>query len=1510
KLMTDVETKVTVLTPEWKLIVNDYGDKNPAEYLDGEVEVEVRVEGILKDEEYYNDPVKKIARYTRHDIRDWTISLKSHSGTETQDNVQSSSYNVGSATFTLKFKRSQIFQQSEYELSGSTKVNFLNDKNNQSSGSNTLRFTVNNIPDKAGEKEIPNVETKVKILTPEDKLTIYDYGSANTLEYLTSQVEIDVFVEGTLKDEEYYNDPSLKEKYYTRDDIAYWNVALGSQGQPYLKPSGNKGSATFRLNFTISEVLQNSEYVLEGNATATFKDSKKSEDNGSTTLKFKIIPKTPQGPIITDPGTPFEPPPPPDPPVVVDPDCHIPNPAFDIVPYEAQDYTDLSTVASRTVYINGEQIDDVEFFSGNYIFGDGNDGMKKIDVIYESIDGMESSFSTWIYVYDTKPKAQFKISGTFKENRKLTVEENTDIGNVDIVTDRYPIVSFNWTFKAVDGDISSLRMRNISQLKKEFMFKKPGVYRAELVVTNTLGRTSEPYTFDFVIYEDVEPAIQLNIWNGVLCRSEELDIDYAVSSTDKDTIANKTLQLYYDSNNDSTCETLIKTFAYGEFTGYQPDKIGKYKLVATATEEFGQETLEEYITSADKKKKTIESEFWVDNLRPMTNVYIDAPIVMPEVDLYIMMDKNLDTTRRNYITSNRINFNNALRARNMLPQVKTWDMKTYIDSRSASDTYYSGTSTPPSSISYSSGGYSGTLFRDDYDDNGGYEDRGRYVQKEKTTTKTESRYFEASHDNTVTDYYFANGEHRSFETSPAPSSYYINEDGYSGYIPRIGTSSGPQYRYDSPDGGQVFEQTFTAHYGGTLTKTVTVTETERIWEPNIVWVSDYVGFYSGTVYKETRQSYSNPFRATSDKYVVYVSDNTVNELSDLKMVMGKADAKLILVGNSSIKSQINHDLYISKDKSIEEIMQEVLTYLAENSPAIEKHYVLAGIDTFDIKTMDYDEENDPIIERKFQYVQDQNYFDNPTGMESVATAEFSENSNWIDTKLTKFNNVGEYRIFRRIKDRPSTDPNFANYSYYSGTPEIRIYAHRKPIASATLDWDYDNTKNIYKTRWVCTSYDLDHQFSREDKGIVERKIMFRKTGGDWYYYIPEELEPGTYELRYYVKDLEGVWSDPFTMNFTLASSPPMQLLDAKLRTKDPGFSLNSIPASEYLEVYEVWTRYPDNVKLELILQDGSINKKQIEYFNSSRDTKSGNDIHWGDIDYEIDSKTKDGTYTFKVAAIDTANSSKRAEKDFTVKVNTPINLEPSMPEEVLAKTTIDVKAGTSKYADTARVTLFYGTSYQTTINLVGTLQGNSKEWANRYTIPSGIPEGTYTARFTASTPGGKSEIKEVQFKVKTLKITDVTIEGYWNHWRGQIDMFGIRLTNEPHRFLSLERVRIKVTTDGYADKIEIRFSPELESMQYIDENGNMYDYKEDFNLDYVSFPYIIELDNTRKVNETYWEFVLPLAKSTKSWDDQRIRNPYYMEVTAWKGTTSVKYLIDDIEITGNIYDLTYIQPVN
>jgi len=190
-------------------------------------------------------------------------------------------------------------------------------------------------------------------------------------------------------------------------------------------------------------------------------------------------------------------------------------------------------------------------------------------------------------------------------------------------------------------------------------------------------------------------------------------------------------------------------------------------------------------------------------------------------------------------------------------------------------------------------------------------------------------------------------------------------------------------------------------------------------------------------------------------------------------------------------------------------------------------------------------------------------------------------------------------------------------------------------------------------------------------------------------------------------------------------------------------------------------------------------------------------------------------------------------------------------------------------------------------------------------------DGTYYLHMEVFDLAGNSFYRyRGPYTIESLEITGVTIEGYWNHWRGQVNLFGKRMSVEPHRFLGLERVKINVYTTGYADKVEIRFSPELEAMQFRDKYGNLYDYKKDFGLNYVYFPKTITLDSTKKNNHVYWEYVLPLANSTKSWDDERLRQPYKMEVTAWKGTKSVKYTISDIEITGNIYDLTYIQPLN
>lgn len=165
------------------------------------------------------------------------------------------------------------------------------------------------------------------------------------------------------------------------------------------------------------------------------------------------------------------------------------------------------------------------------------------------------------------------------------------------------------------------------------------------------------------------------------------------------------------------------------------------------------------------------------------------------------------------------------------------------------------------------------------------------------------------------------------------------------------------------------------------------------------------------------------------------------------------------------------------------------------------------------------------------------------------------------------------------------------------------------------------------------------------------------------------------------------------------------------------------------------------------------------------------------------------------------------------------------------------------------------------------------------------------------------------YNVVHLSIEDVSVVGYWNHWRGQVDKFGNTLSVEPHRFLSLEKVMITVKTLG-ADTVIVRFSPELESMVYTDENGNTYRYDSDFNLPYVRFPQ----DSTFTLNSsviteqtTYWEYTLPLAESTLSYDNSRLRGRYSMTIIARRGATEQTFVVDDIEITGNIMDQIFIQ---
>jgi hypothetical protein len=1212
------------------------------------------------------------------------------------------------------------------------------------------------------------VNVTVTVTNPND-LKFEDYGADNPSSWATTNVTAKVTVTAELADSGYFGDNIKKATYYTRFDIKNWQVGLTTDVAGSVTAYGtpqvfdNIAKYTYKVTLTKAQWKAKASVPLYATATANYLDSEKDTGNKTANALATTVPIadiTPAPAPVTP--TPTEAPPP----EGIDIKVTIPNPAFDIVPIKATDNTTMTngTIVSRILYINNQPVDYNTFFSGNYTFGIGNDGLKKIDIIYTSATDIQYLYTGWTYVYDTKPNAQFSFSGSFKQNRLMKANDTSASANVALVVSAYPITSYQWSYTSVSGDITTFKSKDISSIYKELMYKTPGVYEIQLVVTNSLGRTSDPYVLRFEIFPDYAPAVDINLNATDIARGDTLTAyNYGAVSTDGDTIASNVIELWYDSNNDGTYDTKLQTWdGKNGFPSYTPTKLGFYKYVNIVTESFGEATMPEYITAADTVTKTVEREFVVDNYIPMTDLYVDIPIERPKVDSLFIEDSALNATSSDYLQNNRMDIDNSLRAENVEPTVTIWDTHTYTYSQAASTTSNTGSSYPASTISYSSGGYSGTLSLTSVSNAKYTVDNGYYATQTETKTATAS-------DSQTGTYCYLCGSVPAKRSTTAPYSY-SDSQGFSGSLPLT-------YNYSeayTANYCSIHKTTKIRSFSRTWSWSGTVSRSVQVWVPNLVTYNNYTGFYSGTIYKSVSQPYTDTFTPDSYKYIIYVSDGTISQLTSLKNLMSTTDAKLVLIGPDTIKTQIAYDYFIRNDRPIADLVSDAVKIMTENNPAVPKFTLVAGVDTFNMNAVTVDAENDPITEQKYEYVQDASYFDNSNGMDANAVSTYSSSAGWTTTKLSSFTKVGKYDIYTRAKDRPSTDPNFANYSYYSGTPHITVYVHRKPFAVATLDWDYDTATSTYKTTWVDKSYDLDHNITRADKGIVERKIMFRKDGGAWQYFIPANLTYGTYELQYYVKDLEGAWSDPFTLTFTLSSIPPIQF-KAELQSMSVLFGIDSavqgtnttaksIPSTEVLTAYDLWTRFPYNVSLEMGFWNGTsyITTPTTITYSTSTGTKTGNDINWYDKLYPIPAKKSDGTYlsdgiySFKVKAI--GDYSQTAEKIFQVKILTPINLSPSMVSSMVAGKSVTISAITSRYASSVKMTLNKGTAYATTVSMsLYTTIGSQKIWKYTYTVPSTLPNGSYTAEFTATAVNGGTETKTCPYTVITNSPPTVSI---------------------------------------------------------------------------------------------------------------------------------------------------------
>jgi len=189
------------------------------------------------------------------------------------------------------------------------------------------------------------------------------------------------------------------------------------------------------------------------------------------------------------------------------------------------------------------------------------------------------------------------------------------------------------------------------------------------------------------------------------------------------------------------------------------------------------------------------------------------------------------------------------------------------------------------------------------------------------------------------------------------------------------------------------------------------------------------------------------------------------------------------------------------------------------------------------------------------------------------------------------------------------------------------------------------------------------------------------------------------------------------------------------------------------------------------------------------------------------------------------------------------------------------------------------------INLDGT---ETSSGAFRYIGNDYSPGSTDNALYL--TEADSNQTITLKFS-REIVLNSLTITGAYTHWK-----------NDPDRFMCFEKIKIVCNAD-YAEKMVVRFSPELEAMVYTSPSGIKYYYADFFNK-YITFPGDSTVDFV--ASKAQWSYSLPLANETISWANRVNKPPYYVDITLEKGNYRQTFR-RTIDITGKVTDIIYPQ---
>ena len=393
----------------------------------------------------------------------------------------------------------------------------------------------------------------------------------------------------------------------------------------------------------------------------------------------------------------------------------------------------------------------------------------------------------------------------------------------------------------------------------------------------------------------------------------------------------------------------------------------------------------------------------------------------------------------------------------------------------------------------------------------------------------------------------------------------------------------------------------------------------------------------------------------------------------------------------------------------------------------------------------------------------------------------------------------------RAEDNPKDDSRFDNYKLWSdpAPTKMTIYAHRRPIAQFSVGFTGLDSSGNYLTSVSDNSYDPDHT-SRTDKGIAARQWKWKNindsawTSGA----LPSALAPGqTYLAELTVQDIDGpgglgAWSYPAveTIATTGGNFPP---------------TVDCSPQSQ------PWTN--SNISVNVTATDSTPDLSYINYEWSTSTSKPASgwtrQTATNNASYSFStSQSSEGAWYLHMEAFDAAgNSFYRVRGPYDIDKTPPggtysPNSQPSPVQSIAVTfTPTDNLSGVKQWR--YRVSVDGGSTYGAWSSYIATGSGT----VNLNTLGTNVIQSEVT-----DNAGNIATVTTGTYDIQSLSITNVSLSGYWNHWRGQTETWGDPNPNvtyphimsvEPHRFLSLECVKIDITTQGDPDSVVVRFSP-------------------------------------------------------------------------------------------------------